>query len=169
MLDCKLLKVRYVRRKFRVLKGLRKWPFGPPLPTPPVMKFTAFEGEDEPMRPELVNMLTLIESQNKKAGLSWILMGVQELIYDNKRCFLLWKMGVGAKFDRVKFTYDEGLDLYDLDFFGHAANNYASYEETLTIDKRKAEAKQRNKVLTRLCAEDIVPIIERETGFYLSL
>lgn len=129
----------------------------------------AFEGPDESIRPELVNMITLIESNNPVSGLCWMLMGVKELIYDNKRCFLLLKMGAGARFDRVKFTYDEGTDLYDLEFFGHVADSYASYEETLNIDRRKAADKQRNKVLTRLYAEDIVPIIERETGFYLSL
>lgn len=121
------------------------------------------------MRPELVTMRQLIESTNRLPKLVWDMMGVKDLIYDNARCFLLWSMGEGARYDRVKFTYDESWDLYVLEFFGHVADNYDSYADILDADRKEAVHKQRNKVLTGIYVDDVIAAIEEHTGFVLRL
>ena len=121
------------------------------------------------MRPELITMRLLIESANNLPALVWAMMGVKSLIYDNARCFLLWSMGEGANYARVKFTYDEGKDLYDLEFMGHVADSYDTYADTLDYNRREAVNKQKNRVLTGLYDDNIIDTIEEQTGFLLSL
>lgn len=133
------------------------------------MNFIAFEGKEKPMCHELVAMRLLLESVNKLPALVWKMMGVKDLIYDNTHCFLLWKMGAGDKIDRVKFTYNHLSDLYELEFFGHVTDSYDTYADTLDADRNLTASKQRNKVMTGIYAEDVVRIIQEQTGFFLSI
>lgn len=133
------------------------------------MNLFAFKGPEQPLRPELVTMRQLLESANTTPALVWRAMGVKDLIYDNARCFLLWTMGTGAKVARVKFSYNEEWDLYELEFYGHVADTYHTYADTLDADWSQVIQRQRNKVLAGIYVSDVIRTIEEHTGFYLSV
>ena len=131
------------------------------------MNLIAFKGPEQPLRPELVTMRQLLESANPIPTLVWRAMGVKDLVYDNERCFLQWSMGEGAHCDRVRLSYDECWDLYALDFFGHVADTYDTYEDTLDADRQAGVQRQRNKILTGVYVDEVIASIEEHTGFTL--
>lgn len=105
------------------------------------------------MRTEIKEMYDLIRGTRSFSGFA--LMGAQTITFDNSRTLLQWKMGEGSKVDFIQFFYDYGSDTYKLRFVTYNRNDSDKIETDLTHEN--------------LYAEDVRPLIERATGFYLTI
>ena len=105
------------------------------------------------MRPEIEAMQDLIRGNGPISGFR--LMGAKSLVYDNATCMLQWQMGEGSQVDTVQFTYDLIWDLYVLRFITYKG------AWKLAIGK--------DETIEGVYVDDVHGLIERKTGFYLSL
>lgn len=80
------------------------------------------------------------------------MMGASNITYDNANYSLSWTMGEGANCDKVVFSYLPGEDLYKLDFL-----------------TRKGVMNYETRTHELVFGEDVIRLIELETGFYLRL
>lgn len=105
------------------------------------------------MRPEIEVMYDLIKGEGPVSGFAMI--GAKSLIFDNAKCLLQWQMGDGSLVDTVQFTYDFGWDLYALRFITYKGVGKSEIGKDETVEG--------------VYVEDVHEVIERKTGFYLSL
>ena len=101
------------------------------------------------MCPEITIMSDLI------GNMAFGMMGARNLTFDNATYRLQWRMGAGAWCDTVVFSYDDSKDLYTLRF--------------ITYSKVDGGEIVRDILLENVYCDDVKTIIERQTGFYLSL
>ncbi|GAB3740056.1 hypothetical protein [Spirosoma sp.] len=95
--------------------------------------------------PEIMEMHSLITK------MGFIMMGATHIRFSNQQYLLAWSMGSGAKCVAINMFYRPGLDLYTLDFI----KSHSDSARTVRMD--------------RVYGEDVIGVIERETGFYLRL
>lgn len=82
------------------------------------------------------------------------MMGAHQIQFDNDQFDLTWKMGSGALVDTVSFSYNSGKDLFNLRFRRYAMG--------MTIIEKEAE-------FLGIYDDMVIPLIEKQTGFYLRL
>ena len=95
--------------------------------------------------PEIVEMYALI------TRMGFFMMGATHLVFSNQQYLLSWLMGSGAKCKAINMYYRPGLDLYTLDFIK------SQTDSTRTVR------------LDGVYGEDVIRIVEQETGFYLRI
>ena len=96
-------------------------------------------------RPEIIEMHSLI------TRMGFFMMGATDIVFSNEQNSISWSMGSGAKCVAINMYYRPGLDLYTLDF----VKSHSDPTRTVRMD--------------RVFGEDVIGMIERETGFYLRM
>lgn len=89
--------------------------------------------------------------------LGFRMMGTIYKVYDNDQHTLQWEMGKGARCHRVIWQYDLSKDLYRLTFVTFGPSQYGIWQ---IIEEKK---------LDMVYVEDVLDLIEKHTGFYLTL
>ena len=105
------------------------------------------------MREEIRMMYELIKGTRGFSGFT--MMGARNIVFDNEKYMLQWQMGAGSKVDTIQFFYNESMDLYKLRFINYGGPFRMEIKNDQTIEN--------------LYVDDIRPLIEEKTGFFLSL
>ena len=91
---------------------------------------------------------------NLIGNMGFSMMGVHYVQFDNDQFKLTWKMGSGALMDTVEFSYNPGKDLFNLRFRRYAMGQ--------SIIDKEIE-------FFGIYDDMVIPLIEKQTGFYLRL
>lgn len=83
------------------------------------------------------------------------MMGAHHVQFDNDQFNLTWKMGSGALMDTVEFSYNPGKDLFNLRFRRYVMG------QSIIIEKETE--------FLGIYDDMVIPLIEKQTGFYLRL